>query len=134
MKTLWTPWRMDHVSGTAPRVSSCLFESPRTEAADNAHPLLFGNNLTVEILNRFPYGYGHLLSASCRQGLNIVLNLEITAGAGISAPQLPYCSPIGKRDHNFITFCAETCPPKHTKQTFDLFVPDFLKLPTPPTP
>ena len=26
MKTLWTPWRMEHVDGLAPREPGCLFE------------------------------------------------------------------------------------------------------------
>lgn len=66
MKTLWTPWRMEHVLGTTPQVSGCLFEPQGTTAFDKAHLLLFRDNLTVVFLNRFPYANGHLLLAPRR--------------------------------------------------------------------
>ena len=66
MKTLWTPWRMDHVLGKAPKFSGCLFEPPGDEPHDKAHLLLFRDELTVVLLNRFPYANGHLLIAPRR--------------------------------------------------------------------
>ena len=66
MKTLWTPWRMEHVLGTAPKTSGCLFEPPGTAAQDKAHLLLCRDALTVVLLNRFPYANGHLLLAPRR--------------------------------------------------------------------
>ena len=66
MKTLWTPWRMEHVLGNAPRVEGCLFEPPGSEASARAHLLLFRDQLTVVLLNRFPYANGHLLLAPRR--------------------------------------------------------------------
>lgn len=66
MNTLWAPWRMEHVLGTAPKVSGCLFEPPGTAAQDKPHLLLFRDALTVVLLNRFPYANGHLLVAPRR--------------------------------------------------------------------
>ena len=66
MKTLWTPWRMEHVQGSAPKITGCLFEPPGTEVSNKAHLLLFRDDLTVVFLNRFPYANGHLLLAPRR--------------------------------------------------------------------
>ncbi|PIE55902.1 MAG: HIT family hydrolase [Desulfobulbus propionicus] len=66
MKTLWTPWRMEHVLGSTPRQSHCLFEPPGTASHDRHHLLLFRDALSVVLLNRFPYANGHLLAAPRR--------------------------------------------------------------------
>lgn len=66
MKALWTPWRMEHILGSAPKVSGCLFDPPGTDIFDKAHLLLFRDSLTVVLLNRFPYTNGHLLLAPRR--------------------------------------------------------------------
>ncbi|MCL1981107.1 MAG: HIT domain-containing protein [Proteobacteria bacterium] len=54
---------MEHVLGTAPKTNGCLFEPPGTAAQDKAHLLLFRDDLSVVLLNRFPYANGHLLLA-----------------------------------------------------------------------
>lgn len=66
MKTLWTPWRMEHVTGQAKRSEGCLFEPKGTESFSKEHLLLFRNDLVVVLLNRFPYANGHLLVAPVR--------------------------------------------------------------------
>nr|WP_321466497.1 HIT domain-containing protein [uncultured Desulfobulbus sp.] len=66
MKTLWTPWRMEHVSGKAPKFSGCLFEPPGETSSCKEHLLLFRDELAVILLNRFPYANGHLLLAPRR--------------------------------------------------------------------
>lgn len=66
MNTLWTPWRMEHVSGSAQRSAGCLFEPPGTGRSDKAQLLLLRDRLTVVLLNRFPYANGHLLVAPRR--------------------------------------------------------------------
>lgn len=66
MKTLWCPWRMEHVQGSAPAVSGCLFEPPGTGTQNKASLLLFRDRLAVVLLNRFPYANGHLLLAPRR--------------------------------------------------------------------
>ena len=66
MKTLWAPWRMEHVLGAAPQISGGLIEPPRGEPSDRAHLLLFRVALSVVLLNRFSYANGHLLLAPKR--------------------------------------------------------------------
>ena len=66
MKTLWTPWRMEHVDGLAPREPGCLFEPPGEAKSDKARLLLYRDPLVVVMLNRFPYANGHLLVAPRR--------------------------------------------------------------------
>ncbi len=66
MKTLWTPWRMEHVQGTAEKVTGCLFEPPGTSSADKQFLLLHRDRYTTVLLNRFPYTNGHLLIAPVR--------------------------------------------------------------------
>lgn len=65
-KILWTPWRMEHVTGRATRPEGCLFEPPGAERSDKGHLLLRRGRLTVVLLNRFPYSNGHLLVAPRR--------------------------------------------------------------------
>ncbi|MGI6657105.1 MAG: HIT family protein [Desulfobulbus sp.] len=66
MKTLWTPWRMEHVLGRAPQYTGCLFEPPGNTSQDPDHLLLLRDRLAVVLLNRFPYANGHLLLAPRR--------------------------------------------------------------------
>lgn len=63
MKTLWTPWRMEHVLGTAPKVEGCLFEPAGEKRFSKKELLLLRTAETVVLLNRFPYTNGHLLVA-----------------------------------------------------------------------
>lgn len=63
MKTLWAPWRMDHVQGNADKISGCLFEPPGSASFDKKLLLLYRDAQTVVLLNRFPYANGHLLVA-----------------------------------------------------------------------
>lgn len=63
MKTIWTPWRMDHVTGNAPKVEGCLFEPTGSEQNNKELLLLYQDELVVVLLNRFPYANGHLLIA-----------------------------------------------------------------------
>ena len=66
MKQLWTPWRMEHVLGTAPHFSGCIFEPPGDHSCDKANLLLLRDATKVVLLNRFPYANGHLLVAPRR--------------------------------------------------------------------
>lgn len=66
MKQLWTPWRMEHVLGNAPRPTGCLFEPPGEASFDKASLLLLRDDDVVVLLNRFPYANGHLLVAPRR--------------------------------------------------------------------
>lgn len=66
MKTLWTPWRIEHVLGQAPKSEQCLFEPGGTSRANKECLLLFRDDFSLVLLNRFPYANGHLLVAPIR--------------------------------------------------------------------
>ena len=66
MKTLWTPWRMAHVTGRAQPMPGCLFDPPGDSPYDKDLLLLYRDGLTIVLLNRFPYSNGHLLVAPRR--------------------------------------------------------------------
>jgi len=66
MKTLWSPWRMEHVLGEAKQPEGCLFEPPGTQPQEKQHLLLYRDALLIVLLNRFPYANGHLLVAPKR--------------------------------------------------------------------
>lgn len=66
MKTLWTPWRMEHVLGKTPKTKGCIFEPPGTACHDKHSLLLYRDQWSVVLLNRFPYANGHLLVAPTR--------------------------------------------------------------------
>lgn len=66
MKTLWTPWRIEHVLGNAPQPDGCLFEPAGDGKADKEALLLYRDRSVVVLLNRFPYTNGHLLVAPAR--------------------------------------------------------------------
>lgn len=77
MKTLWTPWRMEHVLGNGKAVDGCLFEPPGDGRFNKDLLLLFRNSKVVVLLNRFPYANGHLLIAPVRHvGCLTDLHLE----------------------------------------------------------
>lgn len=66
MKTLWTPWRMEHVLGHLQSSEDCLFEPPGTQVWNKEYLLLYRDRYCVVLLNRFPYANGHLLVAPRR--------------------------------------------------------------------
>ena len=66
MNTLWTPWRMEHVLASAPAYEGCLFEPPGSESHLKQHLLLYRDDHSLCMLNRFPYSNGHLLIAPRR--------------------------------------------------------------------
>lgn len=66
MKTLWTPWRMEHVTGSIERPEGCLFEPSGTESSSKKDLLLYRDDTILVLLNRFPYANGHLLVAPIR--------------------------------------------------------------------
>jgi ATP adenylyltransferase len=86
---------MEHVLGTAPAISGCLFEPPGTAAQDKTHLLLFRDELTVVLLNRFPYTNGHLL-LSPRRHLADLTELNEEENSRLMA-MLAACSTILRR-------------------------------------
>lgn len=66
MKTLWTPWRIEHVLGNAPKPNGCIFEPIGDDRHDKKQLLLYRDAMVVILLNRYPYSNGHLLIAPLR--------------------------------------------------------------------
>lgn len=61
MKTMWAPWRMEYILGE--KEGGCIF----CEALDEQDNLtLFKDDLTMVVMNKFPYINGHLLVAPIR--------------------------------------------------------------------
>ena len=63
MKTLWTPWRIEHVTGTTKKPERCLFEPEGNKPSDKRELLLYQSHHARVLLNRYPYANGHLLVA-----------------------------------------------------------------------
>ncbi len=57
---------MEHVTATAPAYSGCLFEPPGKAVQDKKLLLLYRDEHSLVLLNRFPYANGHLLIAPAR--------------------------------------------------------------------
>ncbi len=91
MKQLWSPWRIEHVTGTAKPVSGCLFKPcAGTQRYDRERLLLFQDKRGTVLLNRFPYTNGHLLVApsahvSCITELSDKENADLMALIQLSA-------------------------------------------------
>ena len=61
MKTLWAPWRMAYIEEPPP--SGCFFCAALASDDDRAHLVLARDPEAIVLLNKFPYGSGHLLVA-----------------------------------------------------------------------
>lgn len=66
MKTLWTPWRIEHVRGNGPKNNRCIFEPLDHVVPDKKQLLLYRDAMVIVLLNRYPYSNGHLLVAPIR--------------------------------------------------------------------
>jgi ATP adenylyltransferase len=61
MKTLWAPWRMAYLAEPPP--SGCFFCAALASDDDRAHLVLARDVHAIVLLNKYPYGSGHLLVA-----------------------------------------------------------------------
>jgi len=61
MKTMWAPWRMEYILGD--KEDGCIFCKALSEQ-DNL--TLYKGNVTMVVMNKFPYINGHLLVATTR--------------------------------------------------------------------
>jgi len=61
MKTLWAPWRMTYLEEGP--TTGCFFCDAFTSDDDRAHLVLARPPSAVVMLNKYPYGSGHLLVA-----------------------------------------------------------------------
>ncbi len=60
MDRLWSPWRLDYVTGKTGKTSGCVFcEAPRL--SDPESLIVFEGTTAFIILNRYPYNNGHLM-------------------------------------------------------------------------
>ncbi|TET92877.1 MAG: HIT domain-containing protein [Desulfobacteraceae bacterium] len=65
MKVLWAPWRMEYVSSDSKK-GECIFCPGDDRSQDEERLILFIGNLSIVLMNRFPYINGHLLIAPLR--------------------------------------------------------------------
>lgn len=65
MDRLWSPWRLDYVTGRTARADGCIFCDPPRPPADGSLVVHEGVRAFV-ILNRYPYNNGHLMVVPVR--------------------------------------------------------------------
>ena len=71
MKSLFAPWRMDYILGKEGREPGCFMCAAPDKPHDKDSLILFRDELTVILLNRFPYANGHVLVAPRRHVADI---------------------------------------------------------------
>ena len=140
MDRLWSPWRLDYVTGSKADVGLRLLH--RTDACPKSDSLIVhsGTQCYV-ILNRYPYNHGHLMVVPYRhvpaladlsteelhemadltrlaeaalvnayrpQGINVGINLGLSAGAGIREHLHVHLVPRWNGDTNFMSVVGKT--------------------------
>lgn len=60
MRRLWTPWRMQYVSGEKP--AGCIFCLAQADIGDAARLVLYRGEHGYLIMNLFPYNTGHMMA------------------------------------------------------------------------
>lgn len=63
---LWAPWRMEYIAGREPAPDGCIFCHLPSGSDRRAALVLRAGEEAVVMLNRFPYGSGHLMVAPRR--------------------------------------------------------------------
>ena len=61
MDQLWAPWRLAYAKTDGPKPAGCFVCNAVNGTADRENLVVFRSDLSVVILNRFPYNNGHLL-------------------------------------------------------------------------
>ncbi len=69
MKNLWAPWRIEYILGK--REPHCIFCPESQGLSDEERLILHRGNLTMVMMNKFPYNNGHLLVAPWRHVSNL---------------------------------------------------------------
>ncbi len=89
-RPLWAPWRLEYVQH-ADELDHCIFCEPEAEL------LVGGDDLTVVVLNKFPYAAGHLLVAPRRHTADFAglspgeaASIHALASAGLAALTTAY--------------------------------------------
>jgi len=65
MKVLWAPWRMEYIS-SGKNKGECIFCPGNNRSQDEQRLILCIGELSIVLMNRFPYINGHLLIAPVR--------------------------------------------------------------------
>ena len=139
MELLWSPWRLDYVTGSKADVG-CVFCTEQT-LAESESLIVYSGAQCFVILNRYPYNPGHLMVLPNRhipaladlsneelheladltrlaeaalvaayrpQGINVGINLGLSAGAGIREHLHVHLVPRWTGDTNFISVVGDT--------------------------
>jgi len=77
MKTLWAPWRMEYILSDQ-KAGPCIFCPGDNREMDQSRLILYVGELSMVLMNRFPYNNGHLLAAPARHvsGLELLTREE----------------------------------------------------------
>ena len=73
MNVLWAPWRMEYILSDQ-KAAACIFCPGENRDTDSSRLILHVGDLSMVIMNRFPYINGHLLVAPVRhvKGLELL--------------------------------------------------------------
>ena len=89
-KQLWAPWRLEYITN-ADDQPGCVF-CEATKTTDDDGLVLYRSDVTFALLNKYPYGAGHLMIAPYRHVAEFAdltdaetLELHRLAGAGMGA-------------------------------------------------
>jgi ATP adenylyltransferase len=92
MDRLWSPWRLEYVTG-ADRKSGCIFcEAPRPPEPDSL--IVFEGRTCYVILNLYPYNNGHLMVVPLR---------HVAALGGLSSDELQEVGVLTQRSETALT-------------------------------
>jgi ATP adenylyltransferase len=69
MKRLWAPWRIDYIVNKKP--STCIFCVSSDHEHDREKLILHRTDLSLVMLNRYPYNNGHLMIAPFRHSADL---------------------------------------------------------------
>ncbi|MBZ4660073.1 MAG: hypothetical protein JG766_1996 [Desulfacinum sp.] len=69
MRNLWAPWRMEYILGK--REPYCIFCPEGDGLSDEERLILYRGDLTMVMMNKYPYNNGHLLVAPWRHVASI---------------------------------------------------------------
>ena len=64
MDRLWSPWRLEYVTGSKPDTGCVFCDAPRSSERHPPHPdplIVYEGKTCYVILNRYPYNNGHLM-------------------------------------------------------------------------